>query len=56
MTGSTIHTSTHQFLASKEKMFTRQQKNVNYHNLYYLSLICIYLYIIINALNEAEDT
>jgi hypothetical protein len=26
------------------------------HNSYYISPICIYLYIIINALNEAEDT
>jgi hypothetical protein len=25
------------------------------HNSYYISPICIYLYIIINALNEAED-
>jgi hypothetical protein len=54
--GSTIHTSTHYSLASKKKKFTRQQKNVTCHNSYYISPICIYLYIIINALNEAEDT
>jgi hypothetical protein len=54
--GSTIHTSTHYSLASREKYFTRQQKNVTCHNSYYISPICIYLYIIINALNETEDT
>ena len=43
--GSTIHTSTHYSLASKEKHFTLQKKNVTCHNSYYIFPICIYLYI-----------
>jgi len=47
-------------LASKETYFTRQQKYVTCHinkdtNSYYTTPICIYLYIINNALNETED-
>jgi hypothetical protein len=47
-------------LASKETFFTRQQKNVTYKinkntNSYYTTPICIYSWIIINALNETED-
>jgi hypothetical protein len=33
----------------RKTIFTCQQKNVTCHNLYYISPICIYLYIIINA-------
>jgi hypothetical protein len=40
----------------RTNFFTCQQKNVTCHNSYYISPICIYLYIIINALYEAEDT
>ena len=47
-------------LASKEKFFTRQQKNVTCQvnkdtNSYYTTPICIYSWIIINGLNETED-
>ena len=47
-------------LASKETFFTRQEKHVTCQinkdtNLYYTTPICIYLWIIINALNETED-
>jgi hypothetical protein len=57
--GSTIHTSSHQPLASKETFCTRQQKYVTCQinkdtNSYYITSICIYLYIIINPLNETE--
>jgi hypothetical protein len=46
--------------SSKETIFTRQQKYVICQinkdtNSYYTTPICIYLYIINNALNEAED-
>jgi hypothetical protein len=46
--------------SSKETIFTRQQKYVTCQinkdtNSYYTTPICIYLYIINNALNEAED-
>jgi hypothetical protein len=47
-------------LASKETFFTHQQKHVTCQinkdtNVYYTTPICIYLWIIINALNETED-
>jgi hypothetical protein len=47
-------------LASKETFFTHQQKHVTCQinkdtNSYYTTPTCIYLWIIINALNETED-
>ena len=47
-------------LASKETFFTCQQKNVTCQinkdtNMYYTTPICIYSWIIINALSETED-
>jgi hypothetical protein len=55
--GYTIHTLA---LAGKETFFTHQQKNVTCQinkdiNSYYTTPICIYSWIIINALNETED-
>ena len=60
MQGSTIHASSHQPLASKETFFTRQQNYITCQinkdtNWYYTTPICIYLYLINNALNETED-
>ena len=57
--GSTIHTRSHMPLASKETFFTRQQKYVTCQinkdtNSYYITSICIYLYIIMNPVNETE--
>jgi hypothetical protein len=54
---STIHTSSHLPLASKETFFTYVTSQINKDsNLYYEIPICIYLYKINNALNETEDT
>ena len=41
-------------MASKETLFTRQQKYVTCKIIKDITSICIYMYIIINPLNETE--